>query len=38
MVRRLKSEIKNWDGTDKFPRRTLEHIPVDYTAEEQRCN
>jgi SNF2 family DNA or RNA helicase len=29
MVRRLKSEIKNWDGTDKFPRRILEHIPVD---------
>jgi ERCC4-related helicase len=38
MVRRLKSEIKNWDGTDKFPRRTLEHIPVDYTAEEQRIH
>ncbi len=34
MVRRLKSEIKNWDNTDRFPRRTLEHIPVDYTAEE----
>lgn len=38
MVRRLKSEIKNWDGSDKFPRRTLEHIPVDYTAEEQRIH
>jgi SNF2 family DNA or RNA helicase len=38
MVRRLKSEIKNWDGTDKFPRRTLEHIPVDYTVEEQRIH
>ena len=23
MVRRLKSEIKNWDGSGKFPRRTL---------------
>jgi superfamily II DNA or RNA helicase len=34
MVRRLKSEIKNWDNTDKFPRRTLEHIPVNYTIEE----
>ncbi|MGC4048331.1 MAG: DISARM system SNF2-like helicase DrmD [Paludibaculum sp.] len=38
MVRRLKSEIKNWDGSDKFPRRTLEHIPVDYTVEEQRIH
>lgn len=38
MVRRLKSEIKNWDGTDKFPRRTLEHIPVDYTPEEHRIH
>ncbi|MFB3924304.1 MAG: DISARM system SNF2-like helicase DrmD [Terriglobia bacterium] len=38
MVRRLKSEIKNWDGSDKFPRRTLEHIPVDYAAEEQRIH
>ena len=38
MVRRLKSEIKNWDGSDKFPRRTLEHIPVDYTDEEQRIH
>lgn len=38
MVHRLKSEIKNWDGSDKFPRRTLEHIPVDYTAEEQRIH
>jgi hypothetical protein len=35
MVRRLKSEIKNWDGSYRFPRRTLEHIPVDYTTEEQ---
>lgn len=38
MVRRLKNEIKNWDGTDKFPRRTLEHIPVNYAAEEQRIH
>lgn len=38
MVRRLKSEIKNWDGSDKFPRRTLEYIPVDYTAEERRIH
>ena len=38
MVRRLKSEIKNWDGTDKFPRRVLEHIPVKYTSEEQHIH
>lgn len=38
MVRRLKSEIKNWDGSDKFARRTLEHIPVDYTPEEQKIH
>jgi len=38
MVRRLKSEIKNWDGSDKFAQRTLEHIPVDYTPEEQRIH
>ena len=31
-------EIKNWDGSDKFPRRILEHIPVDYTTEEQRIH
>jgi ERCC4-related helicase len=35
MVRRLKSEIKNWDGSDKFPRRILKYIPVDYTVEER---
>jgi SNF2 family DNA or RNA helicase len=38
MVRRLKSEIKDWDNTDKFPRRVLEHIPVDYTDEEKRTH
>jgi superfamily II DNA or RNA helicase len=38
MVRRLKSEIKKWDGSDKFPRRVLEHIAVDYTSEEQRIH
>jgi len=38
MVRRLKSEIRNWDGTDKFPRRTLEHIPVEYSGEEKRIH
>lgn len=38
MVRRLKSEIKDWDNSDKFPRRVLEHIPVDYTDEEKRTH
>jgi superfamily II DNA or RNA helicase len=38
MVRRLKSEIKNWDGSDKFPRRTLDHLSVDYTPEEQHIH
>ncbi len=38
MVRRLKSEIKNWDGSDKFPKRILEHLPVEYTAEEQHIH
>src|SRR5262249_50079722 len=38
MVRRLKSEIKNWDGSNKFPRRILEHIPVQYTDDEQRVH
>jgi superfamily II DNA or RNA helicase len=38
MVRRLKSEIKNWDGSDKFPRRELEPIEVDYSDEEKRIH
>lgn len=38
MVRRLKSEIKNWDGTDKFPRRELRPIEVPYPEEEQRIH
>ena len=36
MVRRLKSEMKNWDGTSRFPRRKLEHIEVPYGADEKR--
>lgn len=38
MVRRLKSEMKNWDGTNRFPIRTLEHIEVDYGEEEKRMH
>src|SRR5262249_43199274 len=33
-----KSEIKKWDGTDKFPRRELEHIPVEYTPQEEEIH
>ena len=38
MVRRLKSEIKKWDGSAKFPKRILEPIPVEYTGEEQEIH
>jgi ERCC4-related helicase len=38
MVRRLKSEIKNWDGSDRFPKRTPLAIEVDYTAEEKQIH
>ena len=30
------SEMKNWDGTSRFPRRKLEHIEVPYGADEKR--
>ena len=39
MVRRLKSELPKDDfGNDRFPRRTLEAIEVDYPAEEKRIH
>lgn len=39
MVRRLKSELKQWDGiTPRFPKRTLEAIEVDYTATEREVH
>jgi superfamily II DNA or RNA helicase len=38
MVRRLKSEIKNWDGSDKFAKRELEPIEVDYPDEEKHVH
>ena len=38
MVRRLKSEIKNWDGTPRFPKRELEPIEVPYSGEEKRVH
>ena len=39
MVRRLKSELPKDDfGNDRFPKRTLEAIEVDYPAEEKRIH
>jgi ERCC4-related helicase len=39
MVRRLKSELPpRWDGTPRFPQRTLEAIEVGYTPEELRIH
>lgn len=38
MIRRLKSEMKKWDGTTRFPVRKLEHIEVDYSDEEKRIH
>jgi SNF2 family DNA or RNA helicase len=38
MVRRLKSEITNWDGTPKFAKREALPIEVPYTDEEQRIH
>ncbi|HEX9414785.1 MAG TPA: DISARM system SNF2-like helicase DrmD, partial [Ktedonobacterales bacterium] len=38
MVRRLKSELKGWDGAPHFPARTLDAIEVAYSAEEQHVH
>lgn len=39
MVRRMKSELPpRWDGTPRFPPRTLEAIEVAYTPEEVRVH
>jgi ERCC4-related helicase len=35
MVRRLKSELKDFAGERKFPERVLEALEVDYTSEEK---
>jgi len=35
MVRRLKADIKNDDGTDRFPGRQIRQITVDYTDDER---
>jgi len=39
MVRRLKSELPpRWDGTARFPKRELQQIEVDYTAQERAAH
>ena len=38
MVRRLKSEITDWDGTPRFPERQLEAISVNYSDAEREAN
>lgn len=38
MVRRLKQEMQNWDGSPLFPVRKLEPILVDYPAAERRAH
>ncbi len=38
MVRRLKSELVDWDGKPRFPVRRLEAIEVDYDAEEKQVH
>lgn len=38
MVRRLKSDILNWDGTPRFPPRKIEAIVVHYTDEEKQAH
>lgn len=38
MVRRMKNEIVNFDGTPRFPRRVVRHITVSYTEEERAAH
>jgi superfamily II DNA or RNA helicase len=38
MIRRLKSEMKNWDDTPRFPIRVPEYIPVNYTEKEREAH
>jgi len=38
MVRRLKSDIVNWDGTPRFPQRRIEPIFVNYTDAEKQAH
>ncbi|AXG81284.1 DISARM system SNF2-like helicase DrmD [Streptomyces paludis] len=38
VVRRLKSTVKNPDGTDRFRTRTTQQLPVDYTDREREIH
>ncbi|MEO8391574.1 MAG: DISARM system SNF2-like helicase DrmD [Chloroflexota bacterium] len=38
MVRRLKTEIVDWDGKPRFPQRRLNVLEVDYTEEERQAH
>ncbi len=39
MVRRLKSELEaSWDGTPRFPKRTIEPLEIDYGEDERRVH
>ncbi|MGH9843399.1 MAG: DISARM system SNF2-like helicase DrmD, partial [Blastocatellia bacterium] len=38
MVRRMKTEIKDWDGRPKFPERKITAVNVKYTPEEIRIH
>lgn len=38
MVRRLKQEMQNWDGSPMFPGRKLEAISVDYPQAERQAH
>ena len=38
MVRRMKSEITNFDGSPRFPKRRIESIEVDYDAGERHAH
>jgi hypothetical protein len=38
MVRRLKSELTDWDGSPRFPQRRLDVIEVDYNEAERQVH
>ncbi|MBN1219623.1 MAG: DISARM system SNF2-like helicase DrmD [Anaerolineae bacterium] len=38
MVRRLKSELTDWDGSPRFPQRRLDVIEVDYNEDERQVH
>ncbi|GAA4539808.1 DISARM system SNF2-like helicase DrmD [Amycolatopsis samaneae] len=39
MIRRLKSTLpKNWDGTNRFPRREIRYLELDYSPEDRAAH